>query len=124
MFTCLRILYLIAIAVLVYWAGWKPLMADLALTRYLQGDKDGLNRALDWQPDSSLLIIRTGDYKRAIDTHNGDLAIYTVHTMMGAAKILKGDKSGVSDIDRALYYYPDYKPAVELRAKIKANGKT
>lgn len=116
----MRYIYIILIASLVYCQAVKPVVADSYFLTYKKtGDQTQLRNALMWNPNSSLMIIETGDIMRTIYTHNGDLTEYSLYYLLGMSLLQDKNPVGVQAIQRALWLYPGFVEADNALRKIR-----
>jgi len=109
-----RIALAMMIAVIVYTQGVKPLVADYYAT------KKNFAKALEWNPNDSTLHFKTGNIIRAIETNNGDLTQYALWTHLAIRIAQQGNKeSATQAINKALWYYPDFKAAKQVAEALK-----
>lgn len=115
----MRYIYIVLIASLIYCQAVKPVVADVHFLQFKKtGDQAQLGKALYWNPTSSLMIIESGDIMRTIYTHNGDLTEYSLYYLLGISLLQGNNPIGVQAIQRSLWLYPYYKPALDTMEQI------
>jgi len=108
-----RIILGLMLAMLLWFQGIKPIVSDCYQI------KRNLDKALAWNPNDSMLQLRSGNIMRAIETNNGDITQYSLWCSL-AARLLRQENRNLTmyAINRSLYYYPNYEPAKRLMAEL------
>ena len=115
---------IILIAVLVYFQGIRPVVADRYFLLHKQGDKEALAKAQLWAPGHTLIELESGKLLRVIETTNGDVTTYSLWYILAVHQLQAGSvQGGMAALQKCLWYYPDFAPAKDLMSKIQAQKK-
>ena len=119
----MKLILVLIMAALLWCQGIKPIIADVHWLAFKKGDKTALANALYWSPNDTQMVAATGDMLRAIYTNNGDSTAYGLWFNIAVQQANAGSKAGcITALNKSLWYYPEYEPAVKSKSLIDGNA--